>query len=102
MAFSFALNDKLSVEKRDYWRRNLLRLAPLLVIWFLGSYGLGILWVDELDRFQFFGFPLGFFFAQQGSIYLFLLIIIAYIVTMNRLDAEYEQKNESNAKEPDE
>ncbi len=95
MAISFAVNDKLSVEKRDYWRRNLLRLAPLLAIWFLGSYGLGILWVDDLDQFQFFGFPLGFFFAQQGSIYLFLILIVAYIKTMNALDDEFEEKAET-------
>ncbi len=91
MVISIALNDKHLVKKRDYWRRNLLRLAPLLAIWFLGSYGVGILWVDELDKIQFFGFPLGFFFAQQGSIYIFLLLVLVYIRTMNALDADYEQ-----------
>ena len=91
MVISIALNDKHLVKKRDYWRRNLLRLAPLLAIWFLGSYGVGILWVDELDKIQFFGFPLRFFFAQQGSIYIFLLLVLVYIRTMNALDADYEQ-----------
>ena len=98
MVISSRLNDKRGVEKRDYWRRNLLRLAPLLAIWFLASYGLGILWVDELDKVEFFGFPLGFFFAQQGSIYIFLLLILAYIRTMNALDSEYEEPKQSEEK----
>ena len=79
-----------------YWRRNLRYLAVLLGLWFLASFGAGILLVDVLDRVRLpgTGFPLGFWFAQQGSIYAFLLVIFAYVLLMNRLDAEYERDGE--------
>jgi putative solute:sodium symporter small subunit len=73
----------------SYWKRNLTRLTILLSVWFCGSYGVSILFVNQLDAFSFFGFPLGFWFAQQGSILLFLVLIVAYVVLMNRLDDEY-------------
>ncbi|MEM6910703.1 MAG: DUF4212 domain-containing protein [Verrucomicrobiota bacterium] len=74
-----------------YWRKNLATLAALLSVWFLVSYGCGILWVDQLDRFSFPGthIPLGFWFAQQGSIYVFVLLIAIYVWRMNRLDREF-------------
>jgi putative solute:sodium symporter small subunit len=72
-----------------YWKKNLTYLAALLVVWFLVSFGAGILFVDWLDQFQFFGFKLGFWFAQQGSIYMFVILIFIYVVLMNRLDREY-------------
>lgn len=79
-----------------YWRRNLRYLAMLLAVWFLCSYGAGILFVDVLNRVRLpgTGFPLGFWFAQQGSIYVFLLVIFAYVVLMNRLDARYRDDGE--------
>jgi len=82
----------------DYWSRNIRRLLVLLSIWFVGSYGLGILLVDELDQFSFFGVPLGFWFAQQGSIYVFLVLILVYVVSMNRLDDEYESKADASSR----
>ena len=73
-----------------YWRMNILWLAGLLAVWFLVSYGCGILWVDKLDEIQIpgTGFKLGFWFAQQGSIYTFVILIGIYVVVMNRLDRQ--------------
>jgi len=75
----------------EYWRRNLQYVASLLAIWFLVSYGAGILFVEPLNavRIPGTGFPLGFWFAQQGSIYVFVALIFAYVFLMNRLDREF-------------
>ena len=73
-----------------YWRENLRVILTYLVVWFAVSYGCGILFVDELDKFQFFGFPLGFWFSQQGSIYVFIALIWAYVFSMNRLDEKHD------------
>ena len=62
----------------------------MLGIWFVVSYGFGILIVDELDRFRFGGFKLGFWFAQQGAIYVFVVLIFVYVFLMNRLDKKYD------------
>lgn len=83
--------SKVSKDARDrYWRSNLKWLAGLLSVWFLASYGCGILWVDALDKFTIpgTGFKLGFWFAQQGSIYVFVVLIAIYVVVMNRLDKQ--------------
>ncbi len=72
-----------------YWRENIRILLSLLAIWFAVSFGCGILFVDQLDQFSFFGFPLGFWFAQQGAVYTFLILIFVYIGMMNRLDRKY-------------
>jgi putative solute:sodium symporter small subunit len=69
-----------------YWRRNLVYLAVLLGAWFIVSYGFGILLVEPLNRVRIGGFKLGFWFAQQGSIYCFVLIIVVYVWLMNRLE----------------
>ena len=78
-------------DTRAYWRANLRLLGSLLLVWFVVSYGLGILLVDVLNRFRIpgTGFPLGFWFAQQGSIYVFVALIFVYVWRMNRLDAEF-------------
>ena len=77
---------------REYWRRNLRYLAVLLAIWFAVSYGAGILFVESLNRFSIpgTGFPLGFWFAQQGAIYVFVVLIFVYVFLMNRLDRAYD------------
>ena len=72
-----------------YWRANLRILAVLLAIWFVVSYGAGILFADQLDRIRIGGFKLGFWFAQQGSIYVFVALIFVYVVLMNRLDRKH-------------
>lgn len=73
----------------SYWKANLRLVAVCLVIWFTVSYGFGILLADALNRIRFFGFELGFWFAQQGSIYVFLLLIFFYAWRMNALDRRY-------------
>ena len=76
-------------QRQEYWRRNLRLMAVLLVIWALASFGAGILFADALNAVEILGFPLGFWFAQQGSIIVFVLIIAVYVWRMDRLDAEY-------------
>lgn len=74
----------------EYWRRNVRYLAVLLTIWAAVSFGAGIVWADALNRVRIpgTGFQLGFWFAQQGSIYVFLVLIAVYVWLMNRLDRE--------------
>ena len=81
-------------DHRQYWRHNLRYLAILLSIWFSVSYGAGILFVDTLNEIHVGGFPLGFWFAQQGSIYVFIVLIFVYVWLMNRLDAKYGVEEE--------
>lgn len=73
-----------------YWKKNLIYLAVLLSIWFLVSFVFGILLVDQLNQIRVAGFGLGFWFAQQGSIYVFVILIFVYVWLMNRLDKEYD------------
>lgn len=79
------MSDQTDARQR-YWRTNLTYLAILLSIWFIVSYGCGILLVDYLNQFRIGHAKLGFWFAQQGSIYIFLGLIAVYVVLMNRLD----------------
>lgn len=77
-------------SKNDsYWNENIRILLSLLSIWFLVSFGFGILLSDWLDQFQIGGFKLGFWFAQQGSIYVFIILIFIYIHLMDKLDKKY-------------
>ena len=76
-------------NRHQYWRRNLRYLGVLLAIWFAVSFGCGILFVDELDTIRIGGFKLGFWFAQQGAIYVFVILIFVYVFLMNRLDKEF-------------
>jgi len=75
---------------KDYWTKNLRLIAVLLIIWAVVSYGLGIILVKPLNAIWIGGFPLGFWFAQQGSIYVFVVLIFVYCFLMNRLDREYD------------
>ncbi len=79
-----------ATQRREYWRTNLKYLGVLLSIWFIVSYGFGILFVDVLDGVRIGGFKLGFWFAQQGSIYVFIILIFVYIFLMDRLDRSYD------------
>jgi len=72
-----------------YWKENLKYLIILLSIWFLVSYGAGILFKDALNNIRLGGFKLGFWFAQQGSIYVFVILIFVYVRLMNKLDKKY-------------
>ncbi len=75
---------------KRYWKTNLKYLAILLSAWFIVSFLFGIVWVEELNAIRLGGFKLGFWFAQQGSIYAFVIIILIYIRLMNRLDRKYD------------
>ena len=74
---------------RAYWRANLALLAKLLLVWFVISFGCGILFVDLLNEIQVFGFKLGFWFAQQGAIYGFVILIFVYVVRMKRIERAF-------------
>lgn len=80
--------EKSKLQK--YWIKNLQIMSVLLLIWFLVSYGCGILFAETLNAIKLGGFPLGFWFAQQGSIYVFVILIFAYVVLMNRLDKRFD------------
>jgi len=81
------------MDKSTYWKTNIRYVIILLVIWFIVSFGFGILLVDVLDQIKIFGFKLGFWFAQQGSIFTFVILIFVYVRLMNRLDEKYNSKN---------
>ncbi|APY07231.1 hypothetical protein BWZ20_02440 [Winogradskyella sp. J14-2] len=72
-----------------YWKENVKYLSILLAIWFIVSYGCGILFKDALNEIRLGGFKLGFWFAQQGSIYVFVILIFIYVRIMNKLDKKY-------------
>jgi putative solute:sodium symporter small subunit len=76
-------------DMKAYWKENLGYLAILLSIWFLVSYVFGILLVDQLNSIKMGGFKLGFWFAQQGSMYVFVVLIFVYVWLMNKLDKKY-------------
>ena len=77
-------------NRAAYWKSNIRLVTVLLIIWFVVSYGLGILLAEPLNNFSIGGYPLGFWFAQQGSIYTFLVLIFVYAASMNRLDKKYD------------
>ncbi len=76
-------------DLKKYWQINLKYLVILLSIWFTVSFLFGIILVDELNTIRLGGFKLGFWFAQQGAIYVFVILILVYIKLMNRLDKKY-------------
>ena len=84
----------VSENKKKYWNKNLKYLAILLSIWFLVSFVFGILLVDELNLIRIGGFKLGFWFAQQGSIYVFVALIFIYMKKMNAIDKKYGVEEE--------
>ena len=79
-----------------YWKQNLKYLIILLSVWFTVSFGAGILFVDQLNVIKIGGFKLGFWFAQQGAIYTFVILILVYIRLMNKLDKKYGFQEENN------
>lgn len=92
---SIDVHDARIVAAIDrYWRSNLRIMAVLLAIWAGAGLGCGVLLADALNRFQLGGFPLGFWFAQQGSIIVFVLLILVYGLLLNRLDARHHDELE--------
>ncbi len=81
------------MKNNVYWKKNVQYISILLLLWFIVSFGCGILFVEQLNLIQIGGFKLGFWFAQQGSIYGFLIIIFTYIYLMNRLDNKLKKEN---------
>ena len=77
-------------NRTAYWKSNIRLVTVLLIIWFVVSYGLGIILVEPMNSFMLGGYPLGFWFAQQGSIYVFLVLIFIYAMSMNRLDKKFD------------
>ena len=85
--------------RQEYWKKNLRLMVVLLSIWFVVSFVCGILLIEQLNNIVFLGFPLGLWFAQQGSIYTFIILILVYTLRMDRLDDEYgvaERDGEGN------
>ncbi|HSE09997.1 MAG TPA: DUF4212 domain-containing protein [Nocardioidaceae bacterium] len=76
-------------QRQEYWRKNLRLMAVLLVIWALVSFGAGIVFVEPLNNIEILGYPLGFWFAQQGSIMIFVVLIAVYVWRMDKLDRDY-------------
>ena len=85
------------MTNKDYWKANIRLLLVLLSIWFMIWFGFGIILSDFLDQFSIGGFKLGFWFAQQGSIYGFVILIFVYVFAMNhienKLNNNYKEKN---------
>ena len=79
----------ITSDPTGYWRANLRLAGILLAIWFLVSFGFGILLVEPLNRIPFFGFKLGFWWAQQGSIFVFVVLIFVYTAMMERIGRRY-------------
>lgn len=77
-------------QRKLYWKRNLRYLLILLAVWFTVSFGAGILFADSLDSIRIGGFKLGFWFAQQGAMYTFVILIFVYVWLMNKLDKEFD------------
>ena len=82
-------NTRRNIDQ--YWKKNIQIVLILLIIWFLASFGFGIILADYLDEISFFGFKLGFWFAQQGSILIFVAIIFIYIRSMKKIDQEFKE-----------
>ena len=91
---------------QGYWRKNVKIMVVLLAIWAFVGLGCGVLFADWLNQFSLGGFPLGFWFAQQGSIIVFIILILIYAILLNRLDDEYsggtgKQEITANSSSPD-
>ena len=91
-------------QAKAYWAKNIRLVLSLLAVWFLVSFGMAILFVVFLDDFRFFGFKFGFWMAQQGSIYCFVILIFVYVYKMNKLDLKYgvsEDKDDTSHQNPE-
>ena len=82
----------MTTKKLSYWQKNLRLIATCLAIWFVVSYGFGLLLVEPLNQIRLGGYKLGFWFAQQGSIYTFIALVFYYAYAMNKLDEEFDVK----------
>ena len=85
----------MNEKNNKYWKANLKIVISLLIIWFISSFGFGIIFSDYLDQIKFGGFKLGFWFAQQGSIYIFVILVFLYVWLMKRLDKKFSEEVDS-------
>jgi|TARA_R110002072_G_scaffold10795_6_gene49950 putative solute:sodium symporter small subunit len=83
------MNALQKENAQAYWKENIRLMLSLLAVWFVVSFGMGILFADELNNIRFFGFKLGFWMAQQGAIYVFVVLIFVYVAKMNKMDRKY-------------
>ncbi len=83
------MDSSENLKAKNYWKENIRLVLSLLSVWFVASFVMGILLVDILDNIRFFGFKLGFWMAQQGSIYCFVILIFIYVYKMKKLDLKY-------------
>ena len=88
-----------SAFKTEYWKKNLKYLTILLSVWFIVSFGFSIILVDYLDKIRIGGFKLGFWFSQQGSIIVFVILIFVYVRLMNKLDRQFRVQENQAKKE---
>ena len=86
-------------KRKAYWKANIRLMLALLSVWFLVSFGFGILLVDPLNEISFFGFKFGFWWAQQGSIYVFVVLIFIYSAVMKKIDKQYKTSDSDKEKE---
>ena len=77
------------IDAKAYWAENIRLVIGCLIVWFVVSYGFGILFVHQLNKISIGGYDLGFWFAQQGSMYIFVVLIFFYAAKMNKLDKKY-------------
>ncbi len=96
------MTDSPSSKAQAYWRENIRTVLFLLAIWFIVSYGMGVLFADALDHIRFLGFRLGFWMAQQGAIFCFVILIFVYVYKMNKLDHKYGVDEDKDDYVPDE
>jgi putative solute:sodium symporter small subunit len=94
-----ATSEAEAAALKRYWRSNVTIMTVLLTIWAIVGLGCGILFADKLNQFQLAGYPLGFWFAQQGSIMTFVLIILTYCILLNRLDKRHHNELEQIGKQ---
>ena len=89
--------SNLQNRRKSYWQANLRILGTLMCIWFIVSFGCGIILVEPLNQIKLGGFKFGFWMAQQGSIYVFVALIFVYVRLMNKLDREFKfEENKSH------
>tara|TARA_B100000686_G_C16339352_1_gene737110 strand:- start:190 stop:501 length:312 start_codon:yes stop_codon:yes gene_type:complete len=97
-----ATPDTPEKNRQAYWRENLRIVTCLMAVWFFVSYGCGILFVEQLNKIELGGFKFGFWMAQQGSIYVFVVLIFIYVRLMNKLDEKYSLNEKDEPKTEDE
>ena len=90
MTFNFNEETRMEHDSHGYWKATLRLLTGILIVWFAVSFGAGILFAEQLNAFYLGGYPLGFWFAQQGSMYVFIVLIFYYKAKMDKIDRQFD------------